>query len=67
MTFTIPIKQSKNYELHAKVQALDYWPGKSSVELFQCFPEAQRPRWQRILQLTLTKEEAQALSDAIAP
>ncbi len=53
------LKRGKNYELEAKVE--QYGPDAFSFELHQLFPEAQRPRWQRLIQLNLTQEEAHDL------
>ena len=59
------IKQGKNYDLRAVVREIPYWPGQVSFELIQQFPEAQRPRWQRLVQITLDEHSAEALRRAL--
>lgn len=57
------IKQTPQFELRANVH--QYGPDAYSVELFQHWPQAQRPEWRRLCQLNLTREEAAVLAVAI--
>lgn len=59
------IKEGRNYELRLRVTPVDYWPGQKSVELIQRFPDAQRPRDQRLVQVTLDDHSAQAFANAL--
>ena len=42
-------------------------PDHETIELSAMFPQAQRPRWQRLAQLTVTEPQAIAIARAISP
>lgn len=42
-------------------------PDHVTVELEAMFPQAQKPRWQRLAQVTVTEPQALAIARAIAP
>lgn len=56
------IKEGKNYLLELEVVP---YRDLFSVELYQTFPEAQRPRRQRLVQLNLTSDELGTLRGAL--
>ena len=57
------IKTGKNYILELEVKPYRHL---HNVELYQTFPEAQRPRRQRILQLTLNDLELRTFRKGLA-
>ena len=65
------IKEGKNYRLELEVTnyrlELGVFPYGDlfSVELYQTFPEAQRPRRQRLVQLNLTGDELIRLREGL--
>lgn len=57
------VKQTPGFVLEVEVKPYRGW---NSLELYQTFPQAQRPRRQRLVQLNLNDDELKAFRDALA-